>query len=240
MKFLFFDLFYSLRVSPLDIGSSFGSFIVFDVFSYLVVFCFSVIYFVFSFMYLSFSFFWTCCTDISGSVRFSISGYSFDLNFFDYFVISIPVSFCYFSISSCVNYSYQFDVLSGFFFLVNIVCYQWGWRFYYQPGFYFDSGFNTFFSFFRDSCEVGLLLPFFVNSLIVLTSLDVIHSIGSDTYGFKVDAVPGHSNSFVFNCELPGVSYVYCSEFCGVNHSFMGFNIETVSFFDFELFLGLL
>lgn len=236
----FFDFFYNLRTSPLDIGSSFGSFIVFDVFSYLVVFCFSVLFFVFSFMFFSFSFFWVCGPDLSGSVRFEIYGYKFEFNFFDYFVISIPVSFCYFSISSCVVYSYQFDTLSGFFFLINIVCYQWGWRFYYKNDCFFDSGFNVFYSFLRESCSHALLLPFFVNSMVVLTSLDVIHSIGCDSYGFKLDAVPGHSNSFIFNCEVPGVSFVYCSEFCGINHSFMGFVVETVSFFDFERFLNIL
>jgi cytochrome c oxidase subunit 2 len=60
---------------------------------------------------------------------------------------------------------------------------------------------------------------------VVLDSLDVIHSFWVPKLFGKTDAIPGHTNRFVFEAERPGVYRGECAEFCGVQHASMRFTV---------------
>nr|QZZ18287.1 cytochrome c oxidase subunit II [Empoasca serrata] len=77
-----------------------------------------------------------------------------------------------------------------------------------------------------DNC---LVLPFNVQTRILTTSFDVIHSWTIPSLGVKVDANPGRINQGNIFINRPGLFYGQCSEICGSNHSFMPVCIESVN-----------
>ena len=58
-------------------------------------------------------------------------------------------------------------------------------------------------------------------SLVVCTSVDVIHSWTLPTLGIKVDCVPGRANTTTLIHTIPGIVYGQCSEICGALHGYM-------------------
>lgn len=80
-------------------------------------------------------------------------------------------------------------------------------------------------------------VPFGLESTIITTSADVLHSFAIPSAGVKIDAVPGRLNSIRTLFERPGVYYGQCSEICGANHSFMPIVIESLNLKDFLNFL---
>jgi cytochrome c oxidase subunit II len=58
---------------------------------------------------------------------------------------------------------------------------------------------------------------------IKLTSRDVIHSFWVPNLHGKMDMVPGQTNYLWLQADEPGVFRGQCAEFCGLQHTFMGF-----------------
>jgi len=55
-----------------------------------------------------------------------------------------------------------------------------------------------------------------------LLSLDVIHSVYIPAFRVKQDMVPGKENNFMwFIPQREGTFELYCTEYCGLNHSYM-------------------
>uniref|UniRef100_A0A343VVJ2 Cytochrome c oxidase subunit 2 n=1 Tax=Bothromesostoma personatum TaxID=27905 RepID=A0A343VVJ2_9PLAT len=79
--------------------------------------------------------------------------------------------------------------------------------------------------------EVDRPVIFEVNraTRLLITSADVIHSWAVPEFGVKVDAVPGRLNQIVVFTSEPGRFFGYCSELCGVNHSFMPIVVEVIN-----------
>ena len=71
-------------------------------------------------------------------------------------------------------------------------------------------------------------LPFKIQTRVVVTSIDVIHSWAIPSMGVKVDAIPGRLNQVVLQPNRYGVFYGICSEICGANHAFMPIVVEVV------------
>nr|YP_009917447.1 cytochrome c oxidase subunit II [Drabescus ineffectus]QLJ57895.1 cytochrome c oxidase subunit II [Drabescus ineffectus] len=74
-----------------------------------------------------------------------------------------------------------------------------------------------------------ILLPFNVQSRILVTSQDVIHSWTIPSIGIKIDGSPGRINQGSILMMRPGIFYGQCSEICGSNHSFMPILLESVN-----------
>lgn len=64
---------------------------------------------------------------------------------------------------------------------------------------------------------------------VLVTSNDVIHNWTIQSFGSKIDAVPGRLTSTWFKAEKEGVFYGQCSELCGMNHAFMPIAVRVVS-----------
>jgi len=71
-------------------------------------------------------------------------------------------------------------------------------------------------------------LPLNIQTRVVVTSIDVIHSWAIPSMGVKVDAIPGRLNQVVLQPNRLGVFYGICSEICGANHAFMPIVVEVV------------
>jgi cytochrome c oxidase subunit II len=66
----------------------------------------------------------------------------------------------------------------------------------------------------------------------------VIHAFWVPDFLFKRDAIPGHVNVFDVSPTTAGTYHGVCSEFCGLNHSFMTFTVKVVSPEEFERWLS--
>lgn len=98
-----------------------------------------------------------------------------------------------------------------------------------------------------DVYEVGtpaqpptLWLPVDESVRFELRSPDVIHSFWIPSFYFKLDVIPGRTNSFAAIPTREGVYRGRCAEFCGAYHSRMLFTIRIVSREDYERHLAAL
>lgn len=55
----------------------------------------------------------------------------------------------------------------------------------------------------------------------IVTAEDVIHCFSIPDFRVKVDAVPGRYSQMWFTATKPGKYHLYCTEFCGTEHSRM-------------------
>jgi cytochrome c oxidase subunit 2 len=62
-----------------------------------------------------------------------------------------------------------------------------------------------------------------------VTAADVIHSFVIQSFGIRIDAVPGRLNQTWFKAEREGMYYGQCSKLCGKDHSFMPIGFRVVS-----------
>ena len=70
-----------------------------------------------------------------------------------------------------------------------------------------------------------------VNKIVRLqiTAADVIHSFIIQSFGVRIDAVPGRLNEVWFKAEQEGMYYGQCSKLCGKDHAFMPIAFRVVS-----------
>ena len=81
------------------------------------------------------------------------------------------------------------------------------------------------------SSLVGMRLPVgkVVRLIVTADPEDVIHAFAMQSFGVKIDAVPGRMNETWFKPEKEGLYYGQCSELCGKDHAFMPIAIRVVS-----------
>nr|YP_009775999.1 cytochrome c oxidase subunit II [Mitjaevia protuberanta]YP_010117064.1 cytochrome c oxidase subunit II [Gunungidia aurantiifasciata]QJA16309.1 cytochrome c oxidase subunit II [Mitjaevia protuberanta]QPM99277.1 cytochrome c oxidase subunit II [Gunungidia aurantiifasciata] len=119
---------------------------------------------------------------------------------------------------------------------IKAVGHQWFWSYEYS-----DFKKIEFDSYMKPSNELELMefrfletdnrvvLPFNIQTRILMTSTDVIHSWTIPALGIKVDACPGRINQGNILMNRPGLFYGQCSEICGANHSFMPIVVESIN-----------
>ncbi|MEI8047719.1 MAG: cytochrome c oxidase subunit II [Bacteroidota bacterium] len=95
---------------------------------------------------------------------------------------------------------------------IKVTAQMWSWRFEYENG----------------KVEDTLYVP--VNKAVVLNmvSLDVIHSLYIPAFRIKTDVVPGTDNYMWFKSLVVGSYDLFCAEYCGLRHSYMGTVVEVV------------
>lgn len=120
---------------------------------------------------------------------------------------------------------------------IKVTGHQWYWNYGYPK----DAGGFAFDSFMKDPAELKegdfrllsvdneAVVP--VNKVIKLevTSADVIHSFVVQSFGSRVDAVPGRNNETWFKADREGLYYGQCSKICGKDHAFMPIAFRVVS-----------
>merc|ERR1712066_2355 len=73
-----------------------------------------------------------------------------------------------------------------------------------------------------------VILPYLINTRVIITSADVLHSWALPSIGVKLDATPGRLNQLVISRYRPGVIYGQCSEICGAKHRYMPIVVEFI------------
>lgn len=118
---------------------------------------------------------------------------------------------------------------------VKAIGHQWYWSYEYADfgNFNFDSYITA-----TSDLKPGeyrlletdnrIVLPYGLESRVLITSADVIHSWTIPSLGVKIDAIPGRLNQIGFVILYPGLYFGQCSEICGANHSFIPIAIEAV------------
>jgi cytochrome c oxidase subunit II len=91
---------------------------------------------------------------------------------------------------------------------VHAIGKRWAWTFQYPHG-----------------ADNTLHVPVDKNVRIVISSLDVLHSLFIPNFRVKMDAVPGRYTDLWFKATKPGTYPIYCAEYCGTSHSDMLANI---------------
>nr|YP_011011069.1 cytochrome c oxidase subunit II [Cymoninus sechellensis]WPW49237.1 cytochrome c oxidase subunit II [Cymoninus sechellensis] len=130
---------------------------------------------------------------------------------------------------------YLIDEINNPSITLKTIGHQWYWSYEY-------SDFNNieFDSYMKPTSELNnnefrllevdnrVVLPMNIQTRILVSSADVLHSWAMPSLGIKIDATPGRLNQGSFKIMRPGIMYGQCSEICGVNHSFMPIVIESI------------
>ncbi len=120
---------------------------------------------------------------------------------------------------------------------LKVTASQWHWNYGYPKA---DGGFNfdSFMTEDKDLKPGDLRLLTVDNEAVVpvnkiikveVTSTDVIHGFIVQSFGVRVDAVPGRNNETWFKADREGVYYGQCSKLCGQDHAFMPIVFRVVS-----------
>lgn len=88
---------------------------------------------------------------------------------------------------------------------INVTAKQWGWAFKYPNG----------------HTNTNLHVPLDKPTRLVMTSLDVIHSLSVPAFRTKQDVMPGRYTKMWFQPIQAGEFPLYCTEYCGQQHSQM-------------------
>ncbi len=101
---------------------------------------------------------------------------------------------------------------------IDVIGRQWSWTFQYQDGRQTDT----------------LRVPLGKPVQLILTSEDVIHSFFIPAYRIKEDCVPGLKTHLWFNADQAGTFDIFCTEYCGLEHSHMRAKLIAMPAADFE------
>lgn len=130
---------------------------------------------------------------------------------------------------------YILDEINNPLLTLKIIGHQWYWSYEYSD--FFDIEFD---SYIKSIIEIEkndfrlldvdnrVILPFNIQTRLLISSFDVIHSWAIPSIRLKVDAVPGRLNQIGVLISRPGISYGQCSEICGANHRFIPIVIERI------------
>ncbi|HWS54284.1 MAG TPA: cytochrome c oxidase subunit II, partial [Pyrinomonadaceae bacterium] len=96
---------------------------------------------------------------------------------------------------------------------VYVVGKQWMWKFQHQTG----------------QREINELhVPLGARVKLTMTTEDVIHSLYIPAFRVKIDVVPGRYTQMWFEATKAGRYYLFCTEYCGTNHSGMVGYVEVM------------
>jgi cytochrome c oxidase subunit 2 len=101
---------------------------------------------------------------------------------------------------------------------VDVIARQWSWTFRYENGEQ------------SDTLRVPVGKPVRLN----LTSEDVIHCLFIPAYRVKEDCVPGLKTHLWFTANEAGTYDIFCTEYCGLEHSHMLSKLITMPVADFN------
>jgi cytochrome c oxidase subunit 2 len=123
---------------------------------------------------------------------------------------------------------------------VKVTASQWHWAYEYPKdqagGFSFESYMKPENEIKPENGDVRLLsvdneavVPINKTVVLQITAVDVIHSFIVQSFGVRVDAVPGRLNETWFKADREGIYYGQCSKICGKDHAYMPIVFRVVS-----------
>jgi len=109
--------------------------------------------------------------------------------------------------------------------VVKVMGRQWYWSYDDRFKGCYDSYYSNLLTY---QVDKPMVLNFNKRTRILVRSSDVIHSFSVPDLGLKMDAVPGRINHLTYLPDRLGRFIGYCSELCGVGHSFMPIVVEVI------------
>lgn len=106
---------------------------------------------------------------------------------------------------------------------IHVYGQQWLWQFEYKNGKKLNNEF---------------VVPVGVPIKLIMTSKDVLHSFYVPSFRIKQDVVPGRYSTLWFQAEKLGEFHVFCTEYCGIDHSRMLAKLKVVPQADYEKWLA--
>jgi len=104
---------------------------------------------------------------------------------------------------------------------VNVTAFQWGWEFQYPNYDVKVLGVET--------QNPAMVIPANQQVRIYLRSADVVHGFYVPQFNFSRYAQPGVTNQFNLDVIHPGTYRGQCTQFCGLYHSLMFFQVKAVT-----------
>jgi len=105
---------------------------------------------------------------------------------------------------------------------IHVNAAKWSWTFTYPNGYQ----------------SQHLTVPADRNVRLRLSSPDVLHSVFIPAFRVKLDVVPGRYNWLWFRAIEPGVFPLYCTEYCGQQHSQMDARVTVMPDAEFDAWLA--
>lgn len=105
---------------------------------------------------------------------------------------------------------------------IHVTGYQWGWDYTYKSGKISGKEFYV---------------PVNTNVKLIMTSKDVLHSFFIPSMRIKQDVIPGTYTALWFNANKTGNYQVFCTEYCGKDHSAMLGTLKVVPLNEYETWL---
>ncbi|MCC8402675.1 cytochrome c oxidase subunit II [Paraburkholderia sp. MMS20-SJTN17] len=109
---------------------------------------------------------------------------------------------------------------------VTVTAYDWWWKVDYVDG---QDHFTT---------ANELHIPVGAPVLVLLKSADVIHAFWVPKLSGKTQAIPGVINRQWIQADRPGVFRGQCTQYCGLQHAHMAFEVHAEDTADFERWLA--
>nr|ADP24226.1 cytochrome c oxidase subunit II [Gyrodactylus samirae] len=176
----------------------------YDIVSYVAILCVFMCIFVLTYLMSLFI--------LHGSVSLSN-----ELNMLEFnwtFIPSVLIAvLCYLNLSF-VYFDSELDSID----VMKMMGRQWYWS--YEDNFkgLYDSYYTKVLI---KSVDNPLVFNFNNSTRLLMSSSDVLHSFSVPALGLKMDAVPGRVNHLTYLPDRLGSFVGYCSELCGVGHSYM-------------------
>nr|ASU53265.1 cytochrome oxidase subunit II [Chaitophorus sp. ZMIOZ 27972] len=137
---------------------------------------------------------------------------------------------------------YLMDEIKSPIMTIKIFGHQWFWSYEYSD--FFNIEFESYMitnskkeNFRLIEVDNKTILPYKFNIRLLVSSEDVIHSWTIPSLAIKIDAIPGRMNQINLFMNRPGMYFGQCSEICGINHSFMPIQIESIKLNKFILWI---
>nr|UTU35092.1 cytochrome c oxidase subunit II [Periphyllus testudinaceus] len=129
---------------------------------------------------------------------------------------------------------YLMDEIKSPIMTIKIFGHQWFWSYEYSD--FFNVEFDSYMinsmekqNFRLIEVDNKTIMPYKFNIRLLISSDDVIHSWTIPSLAIKIDAIPGRMNQINLFMNRPGIFFGQCSEICGINHSFMPIQIESIN-----------
>lgn len=104
---------------------------------------------------------------------------------------------------------------------VRVIGKQWSWSFQYEDG---------------RVTTAEVFVPALKPVKFIMTSSDVLHSVFIPDFRVKQDVVPGMVTTLWFEGKRPGTHQIYCTEYCGKDHSGMLAKVHVLDAKNWKLF----
>lgn len=150
--------------------------------------------------------------------------------------------------SAYISHNNLLEFLWSFIpFLIFMAVFAWGWVIFSQMRSFPDEGLEVAvraqswdwsFTYKNGRTSPELVVPIGTPVKLVMTSTDVLHSFYLPAFRVKQDVIPGRYTAIWFHPKYKGEFQIFCTEYCGDQHSAMLSKMRVVDQAEFDEWLS--